>query len=169
MSGAAAASAGFIIGILLGGCGMALFQKYHKKIYYKRISHEKQYLNVMHQWLILKQKNMSLSDILKEYHVNHTAVYGMGILGRHIIRELEGTGITVDYGIDQKNMDAYKDIMVYPPNHSLQKVDAVINTVVWAQREIEQLLKEKLNCPVLNLEELVFDRYGLVGTDRTGD
>lgn len=169
MNEAVAASAGLIIGILLGCSSMAVFQKYHKRIYYKRISHEKQYLNVMHQWLILKEKNMSLSDILKEYHVNHVAVYGMGILGRHIIRELEGSGIIVDYGIDQKSIDAYQEIIVYTPNNSLQKVDAVINTVVWAQREIEQLLKGKLSCPIFNLEELVFDRYGFLGVDRIGD
>lgn len=155
------ACTGLMIGILLGCCGMNAFQQYHKRIYYKRISHEKQYLNVMHQWLILKEKNMSLADLLKKYHVNNVAVYGMGIFGRHIVRELENSGIIVSYGIDQKRMEAYKDIVVYVPDDSLQKVDAVINTVVWAHREIEQLLGAKLGCPVFNLEELVFDRYGL--------
>lgn len=157
----AAALAGFVIGVLLGGCGMAAFQQYHKQIYFKRISREKRYLNVMHQWFILMEKNMPLSDLLKRYCVNEVAVYGMGILGRHVIRELEDTGITVSYGIDQKKMDAYKGIQVYTPGDSLQRVDAVINTVVWAQGEIEQKLKSKLGCSVLNLEELVFDRYGL--------
>lgn len=161
MSEAVAAGAGLIIGILLGCCVMVVFQQYHKRIYYRRISHEKQYLNVMHQWLILKGKNMSLADLLKKYHVNEAAVYGMGIFGRHVIRELEGSGIIVRYGIDQKNMEAYKDIDVYTPDAPLKKVDAVINTVVWDHREIEQLLGEKMRCPVFNLEDLVFDRYGM--------
>lgn len=161
MSELAAVFAGMSAGLLIGCYGMTTFQKYHKRIYYRRISHEKQYLNVMHQWLILKEKNMPLSDILSEYHVTRVAVYGMGILGRHVIRELENSEITVSYGIDQKGMGDYKDISVFSPDNPLQKVDAVVNTVVWAHSEIEQLLKGKLDCPILNLEELVFDRYGI--------
>lgn len=160
MSGLIFLLIGGIIGVLLGGCAMSAFQKYNKQIYYKRISHEKRYLNVMHQWLILKEENMLLSDLLKSYHIKCVAIYGMSILGRHIIRELEGSDITVSYGIDQKSMGIYKNVIVYKPDVELSKVDAVINTVVWAHEEIAQMLTDKLGCPVLNLEDLVFDRYG---------
>lgn len=153
--------AGFIIGALAGCFGTTIFQQYHKHIYYKRISHEKQYLDVMHQWLILWENGMRLSDILKKQQISCVAVYGMGIFGRHIIRELENSGIIVSYGIDKKSMNAYKDIVVFTPDEPLKKVDAVINTVVWAHGEIEHLLSGKLDCPVLNLEKLVFDRYEL--------
>lgn len=151
----------FFAGAISGCGGMYLFQRHHKKIYYKRISIEKQYLNVMHQWFILKEKGLPLSDILKKYHVENVAVYGMGIIGRHVVRELEGSGIAVSYGIDQKNTEPYKGVPVYTPKDSLKDVDAVINTVVWSHEEIKRLLEEKMDVLVLNLEDLIFDRYGL--------
>lgn len=151
----------FFAGVISGCCGMHLFQRHHKQLYYKEISHEKQYLNVMHQWFILKEKGLPLSDILRKYNVDNVAVYGMGIIGRHVVRELEGSGIAVSYGIDQKNTDSYKGVVVFNPKDSLKAVDAVINTVVWSHEEIRRLLEEKMKVPVFNLEDLVFDRYGL--------
>lgn len=148
-------------GVISGCGGMYLFQKYNKKIDCKRISNEKQYLNVMHQWFILKERGLPLSDLLRKYNIDNVAVYGMGIIGRHVVRELEGSGIVVSYGIDQKNIDSYKGVDVFTPKDPLQAVDAVINTVVWSHEEIRKLLGEKMDVLVLSLEDLVFDRYGL--------
>lgn len=155
----------FFAGMAVGGLLMLLFLRYQKQVYYKKISHEKRYLDVMHQWFILKENTLPISDILEEYHISSVAVYGMGIMGRHVVRELKGTGIEVRYGIDQRKMDAYEQVSVFTPKERLREVDAVINTVVWEHDKISHLLSEKLDSRILNLEELIFNRYGLKGKD----
>ncbi len=155
----------FLAGLAVGGLLMLSFLQYQKQVYYKKISHEKRYLDVMHQWFILKENALPISDILEEYHISSVAIYGMGIMGRHVIRELKGTGIAVKYGIDQRKMNAYEQVPVFTPKEQFREVDAVINTVVWEHDKISHMLSEKLDCKILNLEELIFNRYGLKEKD----
>ncbi len=149
------------LGVIIGGVFMLLFLQHQKKVYYKRISHERRYLDVMHQWFILKENGLPISDILKEYHISSVAVYGMGIMGRHVIRELEGTGIEVKYGIDLTQKKGYQQIPVFTPKEQLGQVDAVINTVVWEHEKISRMLEYQLDSRIFSLEELIFNRYGL--------
>jgi hypothetical protein len=133
----------------------------NKTLYYKKVSNDQRYLAVMNQWLILKQANLQIADVLKKKKIKHIAIYGMGVYGRHLIRELENSEIIVDYGIDKKVTNAYKNILVKNPNEQLEEVDAVVNTVVWGHTEIEKQLVSKYNCSILNLEDIVFERFRL--------
>lgn len=152
---------GIIVGMTLGGYGMYRFQLKMKTVYYKKVSNDQRYLAVLNQWLILKQDNMQIADVLKKKKIRHIAIYGMGIYGRHLIRELENTEIVVDYGIDKKATNSYKGILIRKPNEQLEEVDAVVNTVVWGHTEIENQLVSKYTCAILNLEDIVFERFRL--------
>lgn len=77
-----------------------------------RIEQYRQYLDMMNQWLILKQEGKSIGEYLKKSQYSSVAIYGMAIYGRHTIRELEDTDITIAYGIDMKKMKPYKGIEV---------------------------------------------------------
>lgn len=118
-----------------------------------------QYLDLMNQWFILKQKNIAIDDYLEKNGWKSIAIYGMGIYGRHLVRELENsTKCNVKYGIDMKAQEPYREIEIYKPEQIQENVDVVINTIIYDDK-IEQLIRGYINCPVINIDDLVFESY----------
>lgn len=120
---------------------------------------EKKYLDMMNQWLILKQEGKSIINYLDKLGYHTVAVYGMALYGRHIIRELQGTNIVVAYGMDRKNKKAYKGIEVLQPVGELPYADVIINSVIHDHMNIKNTLANITDIPVLCLEDIVFDSY----------
>lgn len=108
------------------------------------------------QWMSLREKNICISEYLQRYGVIHVAIYGHGMLGRHIITELEGTDIVIDYIID-RNSNRRKSLRydVISPDDNLPQVDAVIVTIVDEFDNIYQMLKGRINCKFFSLYEIV--------------
>lgn len=120
----------------------------------------RQYLDMMNQWLILKQEHKSLDCYLKQKGYGTIAIYGLGVYGRHLIRDLFRTEVTVVYGIDQKKSQPYRGIPVVQPSIGLQSVDVIINTVIHEHEMIRSYLAGIVDIPVLNLEDVIYESYG---------
>lgn len=120
---------------------------------------EEKYLNMMHQWLILKQEGKGIDRYLKKQGYDMVAVYGMAIYGRHVIRELKESDIKVLYGIDRRKADAYMKIEVLQPTEKLPHVDAIINTVLHDHTSIKDCLAKMTDSPVVSLEDVIFGSY----------
>lgn len=118
-----------------------------------------QYLDLMNQWLILKHEGKNIKTYLEKKGYHTIAVYGMSIYGRHVIRELQGTDITIAYGIDQKKMKPYQKIEILQPIGDLPYVEAIINTIIGDHFKIEAALAHITKAPILNLEDVIFESY----------
>lgn len=112
---------------------------------------------MMNQWVQVKQEGKSIADYLDKEGYKNVAIYGMNYVGETLLRELAGTDISVKYGIDRKAETIYSDIKVVVPHDDLENVDAVIVTAITVYDEIEGLLSEKLNCPILSLEDILYE------------
>ena len=123
------------------------------------MTRDKKYLDMMNQWFILKQEGKSIGKYLDERGYYQVAIYGMGVYGRHVIRELQGTNVAVKYGIDQKKMEPYEGIEILQPIGNLPYVQAIINTVIDSHMEIKNFLTQITNVSVLCLEDIVFESY----------
>ncbi len=121
---------------------------------------EDKYLNMMNQWLILKQEGKGIDTYLLKQGYKVVAVYGMAIYGRHVIRELHGSDVKILYAIDQKKLSPYKNIEVRQPMEGLPHVDAIINTVLSDDVNIKSHLTTIINSPVVSLEDIIFESYG---------
>lgn len=97
-------------------------------------------------------------QFLKEQEYKVIAVYGMGIYGHHLVRELRETEIQVLYAIDAKKMEPYFGTPIYQIDKLPEKVDAVINTIFY-DPSVELKLKTKLDCPIVSLEHVIFESY----------
>lgn len=117
------------------------------------------YLDMMNQWLILKQEGKSITAYINRQGWQSVAIYGMGIYGRHIVRELEGTNYIIAYGIDRKVEGEYKGVKIFKPTDSLSEVDVVINSVIYDQNSIEKKLRNRISCPLVSLEDIVYSSY----------
>lgn len=123
------------------------------------IEQYRQYLDMMNQWLILKQEGKNIAGYLKKRGYSSIAIYGMAIYGRHLIRELSGTDITIAYGIDLKKMKPYEGIEVLQPIGELPSADVIINTVLHDHMGIAAALAKLTSVSVISLEDVIFGSY----------
>lgn len=117
------------------------------------------YLQMMNQWLILEQEGKNLEKFFLIRNYRKIAIYGMAIYGRHLVRELENGQVKVMYGIDQKELKPYKNVEIYHLTDQLPTVDLVVNTVLQEHESIKMQLENYYKCPVISLEDVVFDSY----------
>ena len=149
----------FIFGVIFGGSGVWIMLYHKKTMQDVQIVGMQKNLDMMNQWLILKHMGISIDTILKKRNINIIAIYGMGICGRHLVRELEKADIKVCYGLDVKVKQAYKGIPIYKPGKTEDSVDAVINTVCYDEVGIAKILQQYYKCPIINLSELIHMGY----------
>lgn len=127
----------------------------------KQLVNNRKNLDMVNQWLILKHSNIELSREISKYGVKKIAIYGMGICGRHLVRELISSDIEIAYALDRKNMSPYQNIEIRKLSGNMPEVDAVINTVVYDNEAINKALKMHFDCLIINLEDIIFESYAI--------
>lgn len=118
---------------------------------------EKSYkmMSCLDKWLLLKEEGKQLSEYLEKYDVKTVAVYGMGVLGRHLISELSNSNIEIKYIIDRRSELHHTKYDVKSVEDELPCVDAVIITPIADFDSIYKILKEKMQCRFFSIEELI--------------
>lgn len=111
--------------------------------------------HMMDQWVQVKQEGKNLASYFEKEGYKRIAVYGMGCAGKTLVSELEGSGVEVAYGIDRRADAIYADIDVFSVDDPLEEVDAVVVTAITFFDEIEEKLSEKMDCPIISLEEIL--------------
>lgn len=112
---------------------------------------------MMNQWVKVKQEGKNLAEYFEKNKYKKIAVYGMSYAGETLLDELRDTDIEVVYAIDKNAESIYLDIDIVTIESDLQEVDAVIVTAITFFDEIEEKLKEKLKCPIISLEDILFE------------
>lgn len=141
--------AGFFIGIKITKKPMDIYKTYSEK--------HLAILELFDRWMFCKQNGKSMEDYLKKNHVDTVAIYGMGHAGKCLYEELKATDIKVKYVIDQKADQIYTDVKKYFPEDNLPKVDLIIVTAVYYYRDIEKVLSNVTDCPIISLEDILYD------------
>ena len=113
--------------------------------------------HMMNQWIKVKQDGKNLASYLKKNEYKKIAIYGMSYVGETLLQELKDTEIEVAYGIDRRTDSIRIGIDVVSPYGSLDSVDAVVVTAIDFFDEIEELLKKKVKCPIISIEDIVFE------------
>lgn len=112
---------------------------------------------MMNQWVKVKQEGKNLSTYFVRGGYKRIAVYGMSYAGETLIDELKNAEIEVAYGIDKQANSIYSDIAIYSIEDNLEEVDAVVVTAITFFDEIEQKLSEKVMCPIISLEDVLYE------------
>lgn len=111
---------------------------------------------MMNHWVRVKQDGKALSSYFKQHGYNKIAVYGMSYAGETLVNELRDSEIEIAYGIDRKE-EVFSYIDVITMEGPLPEVDAVVVTAVTFFDEIEESLKEKVTCPIISLEDILYE------------
>ncbi len=112
---------------------------------------------MMNQWVKVKQEGKQLSHFFKNNGYKKIAIYGMSYAGETLIEELKETEIEIAYGIDKKADSLYSDIDVFSMEDLLEEVDVIVVTAITFYDEIEEKLSEKVKCPIVSLEDILYE------------
>lgn len=63
----------------------------------------------------------------------------------------------MEYGIDKNADSIYADIDVLTVEDDLESVDVVVVTAITFFDEIEEKLSEKMDCPIISLEDILYE------------
>lgn len=113
-------------------------------------------MQVMNQWIMNKQNGKDLKDFFLANGYKEIAIYGMSYLGERLADELSDSEITVKYAIDRNADNIYTPFELLKPDDTLPEVDAIIVTAVSFFDEIEQDLEDKVDCPIISIEDVVY-------------
>lgn len=112
---------------------------------------------LMNQWVKVKQEGKNLASYFEVKGYRKIAIYGMSYAGETLVDELKDTDIKVVYGIDKKADSIYSDIEIVSLEDELEDVDAVVVTAITFFDEIEENLSDKVDCPIISLEDVLYD------------
>ncbi len=110
---------------------------------------------LMDRWASLRQEGKNLAEYFVRNGYRRIAVYGLGVMGQRLIKELRDSKVEIVYGIDKNEDMAYTGLDVLPIRCELPSVDAVVVTVVKEFETIREVLSEKLDCPVIAIEDIL--------------
>lgn len=112
---------------------------------------------MMNQWVKIKQQGKNVSDFLEKRGYYRIAIYGMGYVGETLVEELRETSINVLYGIDKNADGIYSTLEIYSMDDELETVDAIVVTPISFFDEIASELYEKINCPILSIDDILYE------------
>ena len=112
---------------------------------------------MMSQWVKVKQEGKKLSEYFEKNGYQKIAIYGMSYAGETLVNELKGTKTEVAYGIDRNADSIYSDLEIVSMEDDLAVVDSVVVTAITFFDEIEEQLLQKMDCPILSLEDILYE------------
>lgn len=113
--------------------------------------------HVMLDWMRLKNQGIGLWQFFEKNQYSSVAIYGMGYIGECVYDELKESSVIVKYGIDQTAVDFESVLPVFRVKDKLETVDAVVLTITGDENYFNKLIKEKLDCPVWKISEIILD------------
>lgn len=145
------------LGVIVGAAATGSASKKSFRKREEKIDKFKNYYNILNQWLIIKQEGKSLVEYFVEKNYNTIAIYGMGEMGNRLYNELKDSSIVVKYAIDKDANNVYSKIEIIDLEDDFEEVDAIIVTATFAFDKIEEKLREKTECVIISLEDVVYE------------
>lgn len=130
----------------------------------KKIERKDELLSKLHvlycafdRWLQIRQEGRTLAEYFEKNNYNTVAIYGMKELGERLLDELKDSDITVCYAIDKNADQLYADVDILTPEDELEPVDVIVVTAIYYFDEIAEMMGEKVDCPVVSLEDILYE------------
>lgn len=146
-----------VIGAIIGGSVMGLLESKSLDRLAEKVDKFKGYYNILNQWIVLKQEGKTLERYFIDHGYKTIAIYGMGEMGNRLYDELKNTSIKVKYAIDKNAEGTYSELKVIDIEDEYEDVDVIVVTATFAFEEISEQLKNKINFPIVSLDDVVYE------------
>ena len=118
---------------------------------------QQEFYQTLCQWVMLHQQKKSIAEFLLKQNYRSVAIYGMKELGMLLVDELKDSDIEVYYAIDRNADKIRVDIPVVGLDEEFEPVDVIVVTAIHQYEEIEVEIRDRINCPILSLEDILFE------------
>lgn len=136
---------------------LSLSWKKELDFYREKAFRYEKYWKIFDAWMNLREQGKKIENYLVSEDIRRIGIYGVGMMGKHLITELSDSKVEVVYGIDQ-NAELIKDyIHIYRPDEVIPDVDAIVITALFEVEKIKKNIEGKRNCKILLLEEIITD------------
>ena len=120
----------------------------------KKADRYRGYWQVFDEWMLMLEQGRTPLDYIKSNGYNSVAIYGYGMLGKHLVRQFQKENFNVSYVIDRNNIKKTDDISIYNIMDELPSVDMVVVTVLYDYDNIYNYLKNKVNADIVPINKL---------------
>ena len=104
-----------------------------------------------------KQKcRKSIGDYLRNIGIENVIIYGMSYIGKCLYEELEKEGFEISDIIDKKSNIYINKRKVKNLNEKIELADAIIVTAIYYFDELEIVLKNKFNIPIMAIDDIIY-------------
>lgn len=121
----------------------------------KKVNQYRCYWKILDKWMLLKEEGRQAIDFLHKRGTRDIAIYGLGMLGKHLLSELKDSDIELIYGIDRKGEMPHWGFPVYTLQDELPEVSTIVVTVQYEFPEIYRKLQGKTKAEILSIQELL--------------
>lgn len=142
---------GIVIGIILDRINLREVMKDKDK----EVEKLKQNFNLLGEWLAMYERAECIEEKLVEMEINTIGIYGMGVLGNHLYRQLENTSVKVNYIIDRNDLKGVYTAKIIKPCEHMENTDAVIVTPVYQFNNIKKDILQHNDIQVVSLKEIL--------------
>ncbi len=118
---------------------------------------QREFYGLFVRWLSVHNHGKSLASYFNERNIKNVAIYGMKETGVLLLSELERGGINVLYGIDRDADSIFAKTNIIKPSEDIKEVDAIVVTAIHYYNQIENDLKEKVDCPIFSLQDILYE------------
>lgn len=112
-------------------------------------------MHLFDKWLRIKESEKTLSSYFEKKSYKEIAIYGIGMVGKHLLTELECTDVNVIYGIDKQGSQLNFSFPIYKIGMELPKADVIVVTVMHEFDKIYKELRRKYRGSIVSIEEVV--------------
>lgn len=158
---------------IIGKCGLLKGQELEKladaarRVQRKRLKDNekcKRMFRVLSDWMTAREHDRYICDYLKARKLYRVAIYGYGHMGRHLLAELQNSGMEVCYIIDRNARYIDTDIMLKTPDDDMEEVDAFIIAILKGENTsmVEQKIRQKVNAEIFWLTDMISKMVSLM-------
>lgn len=119
---------------------------------------DKEMLNILAIWMQKRNMGRRIDEYLIERGIQTVAVYGLNVMGDLLYMELRNSDVRACV-IDREKDRVASEVESYNvyEGDQLPRLDLIIVTAIFYYDEIEKMLKERVDCPIEAIDDLIMD------------
>ena len=124
-----------------------------------RVGLFREFYTLLDEWMRLVENGRNIDSVLSDMNVKKVAIYGMGSMALHIIKNLEGSQVEVACVMDDV-AEEYAELKTITTDECDGDLDMIIYTNPKEEDEKLTELKDRFGCRVEYLGDIVFENIG---------